>query len=189
MSEPIPISSRTERAQARLRLVVYSVLAVLSVGALVSAAATLAFLGELKEQGDRQEQLAMEIAEQGDQQTEERRRDAEDRAGRVDRLNGALRAVEAQFVRQDEADAARLEVLRADLLAAITAIDCAPGQPAPQPARARVPLPRRAAPSLPAPTTTTTPAPPPAPQAEPSSPVVVPPDRCTLSVLGVCVGG
>jgi hypothetical protein len=117
-----------------------------------------------------------QVAQQGEDLRELLKADAADREGRVARLNEALRAVQEQFRLNDDADAARLEILRSELLAAISAIDCSPDPPA-QPS----PLPRRRE----------APAPPPAPPpAEPSSVVLIeqPPEpTCSLMVAGLCV--
>jgi outer membrane biosynthesis protein TonB len=123
-----------------------------------------------------------QVAQQGEDLQSLLKFDAEDRAGRVQRFTEALEEIQEQFRLNDDADAARLEVVRSELLAAISAIDCSPDPPA-QPS----PLPRRReAASPPAP-----PAPPPPeqPEAQPSSMVLVPQNEptCSLALAGLCV--
>lgn len=175
MTDRITPSPKTETAMRRMRQSVYALMAVLVIGAIVSAASVVVLLQRLETQAGHIEELVDSNAQvlQGDAQN-----DAQSEA----RLKRALEAVQEQFQRNDEASATRdeailhaIEHLR-DEIAAITPTD------APEPEHsAPSTLPRRnEAPQSPRPAE-------PAPQGRPIPPAPPAPDRCNVRLLGVCL--
>lgn len=183
----IAASPRAERAMQRMRNAVYVVLAVLAVGALISAAAVVTVLSKVERLTEESVRQGNQLTQQGEDLRALLAADAEERAGRAARLKEALERVKEQFVANDEADARRLEELRQQVIARIDAIACAPGTPAPRPRAPLPPLTRRLAFS-PVPVPIAPPPPPPEPPPPPPSPVLLPQQEpCVVDLLGLCV--
>ena len=174
----------------RLRRLVYAVTALMVVAGLVVSGATVAALGQLTQQGH--DIQALIAADRQDRATRGQRS--------ADTIRGAINTLDKSFTANDEADAARTEQLRADLVAQLEAIEARlaaleasrtssaspsasqePGRTTTGTTTSRaplVPLPRRQAPDPPATATTPTTRP---------SPILVPPrdDSCDSLVGGV----